>query len=181
MKKITIASLLILVLSLSLLSACGGGGGGATLTQPTKAVVTLSTSVTGTIPPATTINSYNVTITLPAGVSVKSTVNPPETDANVVTASGKAAGASIIGVYTEATGTFPATVKLSVVKVDPITGAGFDPGEFCTVTCDIAAGHYPVASNFVQPTLDDATGIDITTSTVILTGQLSLTGTAVVQ
>lgn len=179
MKKIS--SVLMCTLVLTVFSACGGGGdSGFTVQQPTTAVITLATAATSTIPATTTINSYNVTITLPAGVTVKST-NPPETDAGVVTASGKASGASITGVYTVATGTFPAMVKLYVVEVDPITGAGFDPGEFCIVKGDIAAGHYPTASSFAQPTLDDASGIDISTSTVTLTGQLSLSATAVVQ
>lgn len=177
MKTTSIWNLLIGALVLTMFTACGGGGGGGDviLTQPTHAVLTLSTTAAGTIPPTTTINSYNVTISLPACVTVKSTVNPPETDANVVTASGKAAGASISGVYTAATGTFPGTLKIYVASA-----SGFNAGEFCTVTCDIAAGHYPTASNFVQPTLDDATGIDASVSTVTLTGQLSLTSTAVI-
>jgi hypothetical protein len=177
MKKIAISSLLILTVTLTLLSGCGGGGGGGgvTQTQHISAVLTLSTGVTGTIPATTTINSYSVTITLPTGVTVKSSVNPPETDANVVTASGKAASASISGVYTAATGTFPGIVKIYVASA-----TGFEAGEFCKVTCDIAAGSSTTASDFSQPTLDDATGIDASVSTVTLNGELSLTSTAVI-
>jgi hypothetical protein len=178
MKKIAISSLLILTLTLTILSACGGGGGGGvTLTQPTSAVLTLSTAVTGTIPATTTINSYNVTITLPAGVTVKSTVNPPETDAGVVTASGKASGALVSGVYTAATSTLPGTVKVYVASA-----SGFDAGEFCKVNGDIAAGYYPTASSFAQPTLDDATGFDSNSSSTVLHMQtlMSLTETAVI-
>ncbi len=182
MRKISLLSLLMLALALTtIIAACGGGGGGGTtVPQPTTAVLTLSTAVTGTIPAGTTINSYHVTITLPAGVTVKSTVNPPATDDGVVVASGMASGASVDGVYTAATGTFPGKVDVYIVKVDPITGAGFNPGEFCKVNCNIAAGSYPSASSFAQPTLDDATGVDVSISTVILTGQLALSETAVV-
>jgi hypothetical protein len=176
MKRITLLSLLIIGLGLSLLSACGGGGSSSTPLQPTSAVLTLSTAVTGTVPAGTTINSYNVTITLPAGVTVKTMLNSSATGTGVVTASGMASGAVIDGVYTAATGTFPGTVKVYVASA-----TGFAAGEFCKVNGDIAAGHYPKASDFVQPTLDDATGIDASVSTVILTGELSLSATAVIQ
>lgn len=176
MKKTSLSSVLILTLTLTLLAACGGSGGGsATIQQPVSAVLTLSTAATTTIPAGTTVNSYSVTITLPAGVTVKSTVNPSETDAGVVTATGMAAGASIFGVYTAATGALPGTVKVYVASA-----TGFDAGEFCTVNADITAGHYPTGSDFVQPTLDDATGFDATVSTVILTGDLSLTASTVI-
>jgi hypothetical protein len=176
MRKISLSSLMISALILSVISACGGGGGGGGggIPQPTTAALTLSTAVTGTIPAGTTVNSYDVTVTLPAGVTVKS-ANPPETDAGVVTASGNALGATITGVYTAATGTFPGTVKIFVASA-----SGFDAGEFCKVNGDIAAGYHPTASDFTQPTLDDATGIDASVSTVILTGELSLTSTVVI-
>jgi hypothetical protein len=177
MKTKSILNLLLGTLMFTLVSACGGGGGGSniTVTQPSTAVITLSTNVIGSIPATTTINSYNVTIILPEGVTVKSTVNPPETDANVVIATGNAAGASISAVYTAASGTLPGTLKIYVASA-----AGFDAGEFCKVSCDISSGHYPTASDFVPPTLDDATGIDASVSTVTLTNDLSLTSTAVI-
>ncbi len=181
MKKISLRNIVILAFVLSLIEACGGGGGVSyNPSQPTTAVLTLSTAATGTIPTGTTINSYNVTITLPAGVTVKTMPGSSETATGVVVASGQASGATTTGVYTSATGTFPGTVKVYIVKVDPITGAGFDPGEFCKVTGNIAPGATISKSDFVQPTLDDASGIDASDSTVILTGQLSVTGTAVI-
>jgi hypothetical protein len=177
MKENYLRKLVIIAFCLSLIAACGGGGGGVSVSQPSTAVLTLSTAVTGTIPAGTTINSYLATITLPAGVTVKTEPGSSATAAGVVTASGQASGATAAGVYTAATGTFPGTVKVYIVKVGP-TGAGFDPGEFCKVTGDIAPGVIPSESDFVPPTLDDATGIDATVSTVILTGELSLTATA---
>ncbi len=187
MKKTALSSLMVFALTLTLLAACGSGGsggGGVTVSQPTTAVLTLSTA--GTIPATTTINAYDVTVTLPAGVTVKSSVNAPLTDDGVVTATtGTASNITILGVYTAATGTFPGKVKISIINFDPITGAGFDPGPFCKVNGNIAAGHYPTASSFVQPTLDDATGTDLSNpslpSTVVLTGELSLSATAVVK
>jgi hypothetical protein len=179
MKKINLATVLILALGLTTLPACGVGGinGTSPPTQPTTGVLTLSTAVTGTIPTGTTINSYNVTITLPAGVTVKTMLNSSATGTGVVTASGMASGAAVEGVYTAATGTFPGMVKIYVASA-----TGFAAGEFCKVNCNIAAGHYPTASDFQLPTLDDVTGFDtVSQSTVTgLTGELSLTETAAI-
>jgi hypothetical protein len=96
------------------------------------------------------------------------------TGTGVVTASGKALGAVINGVYTAATGTFPGTVKVYVYSA-----TGFAAGEFCKVTANIASGS-PTVSSFVPLILDDATGIDTNTiSTVLgLEGNLSLSATA---
>jgi hypothetical protein len=169
--------LLIVALGLAMLPACGGSSSSTPQTrfQPTTAVLTLSTTATSTIPAGTTINSYNVTIPLPAGVTVKTMPGSSETGTGVVTAPGIAAGALISGVYTAATGTLP-----GIVKVYMISAAGLAPGDFCIVNADINAGYYPTASSFAPPTLDDATGLDSVPNTVILTGQLSLSATAVV-
>jgi hypothetical protein len=169
MKRISLSSLLILALSLTILTACGGGGGGGTPQfQPTTAVFTLSTAVTGTIPANTSINGYDVTINLPAGVTVNST-----------TATGAAAGASIISAGT--------TGKVRIVIA---SASGFSAGTFSMVNCSIAPGSYPTASDFPQPTFNvppnqpgggGASGWNNnTSSTVNLTGNLSLKGAAVV-
>src|SRR5512144_3040812 len=105
MKKIL--NLLILALALTTFSACGGGGGGGSnpTPQPTTAVLTLSTAVIGTIPAPTVITGYDVTITLPAGVTVKSST-PPQTDNGVVVGSGNGAvaGTRNAASYLPATG-----------------------------------------------------------------------------
>ena len=177
MRRIPLSILLLSVLGLPLLSGCGGGSSEAA-SQPTSAVLTLSSSVTGEIPDETTINSYTVTITLPAGVTVRSTANPPATDSGVVTVSGMAAGALSHGVYTPAASSQPGTVNVYVVDA-----AGFDAGEFCKITCDIAAGSYPTASSFARLTLDDATGFDTSTNSTVLglEAELSVAAAAVIK
>jgi hypothetical protein len=186
MKKKYLSILLMVALGLAILPACGGGSSSSPQSsQPTSAVLTLSTAVTGTIPVDTAITSYDVTIPLPAGVTVKTMLNSSETGTGVVTASGNAVNELIRGVYTAATGTFPGTVKVYVESAN-----GFDAGEFCKVNIDIVAGYSPTASSFAQPTFilppdgDGALGLDLSDpihpSTVTLTGELSLTVSAVV-
>lgn len=171
MNKTFFSNLMIMTIALPLLFACGGGGGAGVAPQPTTAVITLSTSVIGTIPPTTSINSYDVTVTLPQGVTVKASPDAVNTavlvtDPGVVAAVGSASGSSILAVYTAASGTAPAVVKVHLASVN-----GFGAGEFSTITCDIASGG---SLNFGQPTLDDATGLDASASTVTLTGELGL-------
>ncbi len=169
MKNISLSSLLIFALNITILAACSGGGGGSsTPFQPTTAVVTLSTAVTGTIPANTSINGYDITINLPAGVTVKST-----------TATGAAAGAAIISSGT--------TGQVRIVLAN---ANGFSAGVFSTMNCDIVPGSYPTASDFQQITFSvppnppnggGASGWNSkTSSTVNLTSNLSLTATAVI-
>ena len=76
MKKTSLSILPIVALGLAMLSACGGASSSTPQSfQPTTAVLTLSTAATSTIPASTTINGYNVTIPLPAGVTVKTLPN----------------------------------------------------------------------------------------------------------
>jgi hypothetical protein len=178
MKKGSLTRLWIPVLALALISACSGGGGGGvsgTTTQPTKAVITLSTAVVNTIPADTIIAGYDITIDLPAGVTVTSTAAPPRVDDGVVTVVGSAVGSSFEAVYTAATSTISGKVLIQIVKAD-----GFIAGDFAAVTCDIAAGFNPSPSDFPQPVFA-ASGFDtIQISTVDLTNNLSLTATAVI-
>lgn len=141
-----IAGLWMIMAMLLTMPACGGGGGGVTPApaQPTTAVIKIT--VQGT-PSASPINGIQATLHLPAGVSVKATLNAPQTDAGVVTASGNAAGADLVlGIYPAASG----TVNIYVTKTN-----GFIAGEFATVNCDIAPGTLPAASDF------NLTGLDV--------------------
>jgi len=172
MKKISMISMLILGLALAALVGCGGGGGGGgaflPVAQPTTAVVTLSTTTNGNpIPANTIITGYDVTITLPAGVTVKS-ANPPLTDAGVVT--NNPAGSSIDTNYTKAAGAIPGTVRIVIAK-----GDGYSAGVFSKVNCDVAAGVTVKASDF-QYTFT-ASGFDtVAVSNVDITNDLTLTG-----
>jgi len=181
MKKNSLVRLLMLACALITFSQCGGGGGSTPSPpqQPTTAVLTLSTSITGTFPTTTSINGYDVTITLPAGVTVNASPdssNPEVLDVSpsVLSATGSASGAIINGTYTAATSGTPATVKVNIASAN-----GISAGAFCTLTCNIAADTNLSASSFTQPTLDAATGFDTTDTTVTLTQDLSLAETAV--
>lgn len=116
--------------------------GSSSETQPTSAVVKLSTS--GTLPAGKKIGAIDVTLTLAPGVTLKSTANPPRPDDGVVTASGVAANNSFVEAnYTAPTSTLPGKVQVGLINV-----SGFDTGEFVTVTGDIAAGNNPRAADF---------------------------------
>jgi hypothetical protein len=173
MRQTTLSALLLLFI-LASLNACGGGGGTTVVTpQPTKAVLTLSTS--GTLTGGTVIGGIEVEVDLPAGVTTKATTttaNPliMETDSGVVTASGVASGANLVqGTYT--TGAAPNTYKVEVLLAS--TG-GFSTGQFATVNCDIAAGANPATSDFHTANFvakDLSSGATITGLTVGLTAE----------
>jgi hypothetical protein len=125
---------------LSLAAALHGCGGGRS-DQPATAVLKLSTQ--GSVA-AQSIQGVELTITLPAGVTVAagSTGKP---DDGVLAPSGVAAGGSVsvAGRYTAATSSTPGTVRLVLLKT-----AGFDAGEFAMVTCSIAPGSAPRSADF---------------------------------
>ncbi len=178
MKRISLRSLAICLFGLFLVSACGGGGGGSAVALPPAAqpvaIVTMSTAVTGTIPAGTTINGYEVTMTLPADVTCKSTAG--QTDPGVVTVIGQAAGSLATGVYTAATASQRGTVTVTIVS-----GTGFGAGAFCTVQCELANGVQPTAADFKPLVLDAATGLVSGTTTTNLTSQLTVTASVVIQ
>jgi hypothetical protein len=133
-----------LMMTLVFLSACGGGGGGggnAPAVQYSKAVLTLSSSGTGTI------NGIVATVNLPAGVTVKASPSPVnssvlDTDPGVVVASGPAAGANYV------LATYVTTTTSSQVRIQVVSSGGFLAGEFAVVNCNIAAGYNPAAADF---------------------------------
>ncbi|MCK9417912.1 MAG: hypothetical protein M0R70_00865 [Nitrospirae bacterium] len=174
MKKTSFIILLLLVTSALLFSACGGGGGGGTTegnttggnttTQSTQAIVKLS--ATGTLATGTQIGGIDITMHLPAGVTIKSTTNPPETDSGIVTASGLAvSNSSVVANYTASSGT------VHIVLANP---NGFSTGEFATVNCDIAAGSNPTQTDFsvVNMTAKDLNGIAISGLSAVLTADI---------
>ncbi len=136
MKKTAQLKSWILLIAVITLSACGGGGGATT--QPATATVKLSFSG------ATSLYGIDATVALPAGVTLRSTTNPPQTDSGVVLASGATITNTLVAaVYTAATSSSAATARIMLVNAN-----GFSAGEFCTVNADIAAGYTPNASDF---------------------------------
>jgi hypothetical protein len=180
MKRTSRTGLLISALSLVVLAACGGGGGGGAPQpkQPTTAVLTLKTALTGALPANTIVAGYDVWITLPEGVTVRSTASPPQTDNGVITPTDSST--SVTAIYQPASGGTPATVHVIAATAN---ADGFAPGAFSDVHCDITAGSYPQASSFPQPSFE-ASFFDVvsqSTNTTLVTGQvLSLTTTAVI-
>lgn len=145
--KITTGIGLLCITALVALSACGGGTSSSE-PEPTKATVTLSSAVTGSLPVNAVIGGYDATFTLPAGVTVKSTVNPPLTDDGVVSFVSPTTGPSIlVGIYTAATASAPGTLRVVAIDTD-----GFDQGDFAVVHGNIQSGYHPRSTDFSQPT-----------------------------
>lgn len=153
--------LVILIGSFAMLFGCGGGGGdsssdkgGGAVVQPTTAVLKLSAE--GTLPAGTSIAGIGITITLPSGVTVK-TDSDGKVASEVVVASGTTAGKATFTPpnYTAATATAPATLSFVLASTE---AAGFGTGEFATVTCDVASGASPKATDV---TLGDFKPIDL--------------------
>ena len=147
-----------LLLTVIATAACGGGGGGTSAEQPTKAIVKLS--VTGA---ASQLGGVDVTLSLPAGVTVKSTTAQPETDNGVVVASGQAAANSLVAsTYTAG---WPGIVHIVLVNGNT---NGFGTGEFATITCDLASGNEPSASDFTvqSSSVNDINGSSISGAAV---------------
>lgn len=130
---------------------CGGGGGGdgTTPAGPT-AVLTLA------LPTGTVIGGVDVTVNLPAGVTVKANSSGVP-DTGIVVVSGAATGGFVGAKYTAATGSAPGQIKIAVIKAD-----GFNGGEFVTVNCDFS-GDPPAAGGFTVAALSvvDLNGVTI--------------------
>ena len=162
MKKNIMTGLLMMLFLLATLAACGGGGGGGAAVLPstsnTKAILTLSTSGTGTI------SGIEATLNLPAGVTAKASLYSQGsttyvTDPGVVTAMGAAANPDIEG-GSYMPGDTPSTHKIRVVVTKL---AGFGTGDFATVNCDIVSGS-PSATSF---TLTDFKATDELGATIL--------------
>jgi len=168
MKKTALSALLMIILMS--LAACHGKGSD----QPTKAVITLSTS--GSLPAGTQIYGAQATIKLPAGVTTKaspSSTDPTKmvTDSGVVIATGSSVGAeSVLATYVTSTSA-PTTysVELYVAK-----SSGFSTGDFVTVNCDIADGTNPSVSDFSVSDFKavDQNGATITGLTIGMTAAI---------
>jgi hypothetical protein len=138
----------VIAITLGVALGCGGSAtSNFDSTQPTKAVVKVS--MTGTLPAGSLIGGIDLTAMLAPGVSLKSTSNPPETDADVIVASGVAStNSQLLSTYTPPSGSTKGSARLFVINA-----GGFGTGEFATVTGDIAAGYQPTSSDFSAASL----------------------------
>lgn len=136
-------AVLVMTLFCLVLAGCGGGGGSSSPPASNVAMVTLS--VQGT---TGTIGAVDVTVDLPAGVTVASDAsNNYVVSSGVLTAVGSASNSIVVGRFIPATATTPAKVRIAVIN-----SVGFAAGEFLTMKCDIAPGTTPQASGFsVEP------------------------------
>jgi len=119
-----------------ILGGCGGGGSGsAPAAPPTKAVVRLSSQ--GTLPQGAQLSGIEVTLRLPAGVSIRTDASGAVASGEVAVSGVAAQGGSVTllpPVYTPASSQAPATLQFT------FAGSDFGTGEFATVTCDLAPG-----------------------------------------
>jgi len=124
----------------TMMNSCGRNGGDAGSPAATPAAATVKLNFSGTTP----VYGIVATVVLPAGVTLKSTANPPQTDSEVVIASGATVTNTLVAAtYTAATNSSAAAARVVIVNAN-----GFSAGEFCTVNADIAAGSAPTASDF---------------------------------
>jgi hypothetical protein len=164
---------LLLSLTLSLLlqlTGCGGGGGGGggggngngggggNTAPVTAMVVTLSTA--GTLPSGSQVGAIDVTLNLPAGVTVKAspsllnaaTLVP---DAGVLVLQGAAATASgqlLAASYV------PGTTNKVVIRLASATGLA--TGTFAIITCDVVTGSSPATTDFsITSNVASTTGV----------------------
>jgi len=163
MKKTTLSGLLICILVLFAIVGCSGNKD--EVAQPTTARVTVMSQGASA---SMQIGGIDITVVLPAGVTVKAapdSENPTVqvTSAGVVEASGAAAGTntSTLATYSAATATMPGTVMVQMVSAN-----GFGTGEFVTIDCDIATGSFPTVTDF-SVTLVKA--VDINGAAIALT------------
>ncbi|ABQ26025.1 hypothetical protein [Geotalea uraniireducens] len=155
----------LLSASFLLLSACGSG-----TPEPTTRHAVLKLSTQGTLATGKIGAIDNITITLPSGVTVPTDATG-KVLSGVISPSGQTATGTVVpiidSIFTPATTGSQATLTIKMV-----VAAGFDPGEFATVTCNIT-GSVPSATDFSinQATFKtkDLNGADITGLTASFT------------
>jgi hypothetical protein len=123
----------------------------------------------GTLDAGNLIGAVDLTLNLPANVSVKATPDASNpsilvADQGAVVLSGTAAAAGItihIATYTPAAGAEPSKVRIVLAN-----SAGFGMGEFATVNCDIASG-FPRTTDFTVPAFKASGGPDLQTNATL--------------
>jgi len=141
--------LFLAIITLTLAACGGGGGGGSTVPAPVPAAAAKTTAVlkigtAGTLGTGVSLYGVGVVVTLPTGATV-ATDSSGNVASSVAVVSGVATGGSMAPpVYTPATATAKATLKLIVAAA----GTGFGTGEFVTVTCNLPAWNTLQESDF---------------------------------
>jgi len=176
--KRTLLFLLTLCILLQL-AGCGGGGGGGGGTAASPARITVTLSTVGNLPSGKLIGDIEITLNLPAGVTLKSSpslINSSILVPNdgVIVLQGAAATAPtqiLTATYVQG-----ATNK---VEIKLINANGLGIGEFAKINCDVASGSTPsisdisITSNVASTTgvfdLDTAalSGVQVASSTVL--------------
>lgn len=128
------------------LSACGGGG--TTSQTPQKAIAVMRTTQLST--PATPIAGISATLTIPNGVTVKTTASDPyQPDATVVqllnagTSTTTVAPTFVFARYSAATATTAGKIKFTVMDA-----RGFTSTEQIMINLDVTSGFFPKSSDF---------------------------------
>lgn len=144
MKKTLVFGLMLSLIAVFTLTSCKSKDDDSTPTTATPTTATITIMANGTLGSGTLIGGIDVTLALPAGVTVKADPDATNTavmvtDTGVVNPSGAAAGANTLSTATYASG----EVAIHVANPD-----GFVSGEFVTVKCDIAAGAAVTTTSF---------------------------------
>ena len=135
-------------------------GAVASSTPPASPGAVVTLSATGTLPTGTLVGAIDVTLNLPAGVSVKATPSPLNAailvpDAGVIVLQGAAASASsqmLTATYVQG--------ATNQVVVRLVNANGLPVGAFAKVNCDVASGSAPSATGFsITPNVAGTTGV----------------------
>jgi hypothetical protein len=170
MKKIIVA---VIVAILPVMAGCGGGGGGGGVfiaSQPTTAVVKISSQ--GTLPVGTAVAGFGATLELPAGVTVKTDASGI-VDPSVVVPSGLLGGTgnAFMGSvsYSAATATAKAKLNFAIASA---AAAGVGVGEYATITLKLS-GVNPAVTDF---SVTSFVPVDLSGNTItVLSPTLALT------
>lgn len=124
------------------LLACGGGSASSGPVAGAPATtLTLRPSLQGVLPPATTVGSLVLTLTLPPGATVLAGADG-QVLASALAPAGVAAGGLAVGAYTPAGAQGRGFLRIALIKAE-----GFSTGEFATITCQFT-GPAPAPADF---------------------------------
>ena len=142
----------ILLLAGAILTVCGCAAGKKSVTgQPAAAATAAIVTVTlqGAVPAGTSINTVDLTLNLPPGVTAKAAPTGL-TEEGVMVPSGVAQGSLAAAKFIPAAGPLPAQLKVALIKA-----VGFGVGEVATFHLDIK-GTAPHPGDF------SVTGLNVT-------------------